>query len=58
MIPVLVFATVQPAPQPVVIERPAVVVYQSAPRPFAGLFAPRPQVLVIQGQCAGGSCPK
>ena len=45
--------TVQAAPvQPV----PGVV-YQAAPRPLRPLFAPRPQVFVIQS-CAGGKCAK
>jgi hypothetical protein len=45
--------TVQAAPVPPV----PVVIYQAAPRPILPqLFAPRPQVVVIQGSCAGGKC--
>lgn len=59
MIPIVFALAPQPV-QPVVIEQPqqAVVIYQAAPRPFAGFFQPRPQVFVIQGQCVGGQCPK
>jgi len=40
----------------VTVTHPApVVIYQAAPRPLPFL---RPQVFVIQGQCAGGQCPK
>ena len=58
MNPILIYAVAAaPQPvQPVVIQQPApVVIYQAAPRP---LFAPRPQVFVIQGQCVSGQCPK
>lgn len=55
MIPIVFLAA--PAPvQTVTVTHPApVVIYQAAPRPLPFL---RPQVFVIQGQCAGGSCPK
>lgn len=54
MIPIIFIAAPQPV-QPTIYTQPApVVIYQAAPRP---LFAPRPQVFVIQS-CPGGNCPK
>lgn len=59
MNPILIYAVaVAPQPvQPVVIQQPApIVIYQSTLRPRP-LFAPRPQLFVIQS-CPGGNCPK
>lgn len=49
------------APVPVQQPQPAQVVVVGQPRPFAGLFQPRPQFVIVQPvqaapNCAGGKC--